>query len=408
MRTETRIVRWPYLAVGVGSMLFAGIIYAWSILKAPLGDAFGWTAAELAMNFTLTMCFFCIGGVVSGALTRRTSPKVTLLLAAALSCGGFLLASRLNGEIVMLYLTYGVMCGLGIGMAYNAVVAATSAWFPDKKGVCSGALMMGFGASTLILGNVTGAMMESPAIGWRTTYLILGALMGVVLLVTALVVRLPSPETAQALPGPKAKADGKSGDDFETRDYTTLEMVKRPTFWRFFLFTIAMAAVGNTVISFAKDLAVSVGATAALATTLVGVLSVCNGLGRILCGAIFDALGRKKTMLFANALTILAPVVTLVSILLSSVPLCVAGLCLTGVSYGCAPTISSAFVGTFYGSKHFAMNFSIANTMLIPASFTATLATSLTTATGSYVVPFVMLIAFAVVGMGLNLSIKRP
>ena len=402
------VVRWPFLAVGVVSMLFAGIIYAWSILKAPLGDAFGWSASQLAMNFTITMCFFCIGGVASGLLTKRTSPKVTILLAAVLACGGFVLTSRLNGQVVMLYLTYGVLCGSGIGMAYNAVIAATNAWFPDKKGVCSGALMMGFGASTLVLGNVAGAMMEAPGIGWRSTYLILGLLIGAVLLLTALVVRLPSIEEAEALPAPKLKSGGKQADAFEVRDYTTAEMVKRPSFWRFFLFTIAMAAVGNTVISFAKDLALSVGASAALATTLVGVLSVCNGLGRILCGAVFDALGRKKAMLISNGLTILAPIVTLGAIQMGSVPLCVAGLCLTGVSYGCAPTISSAFVGTFDGPPHFAMNFSIANTMLIPASFTATLASALAGSTGSYVAPFLMLIAFAVVGLALNLSVKRP
>ena len=402
------IVRWPFLAVGVVSMLFAGIIYAWSILKAPLGDAFGWTASQLAMNFTLTMCFFCIGGVVSGVLTKRTSPKVTVLCAAALSWAGFALTSRLSGQVIMLYITYGVMCGLGIGMAYNAVIASTNAWFPDKKGVCSGALMMGFGASTLVLGNVAGTMIETPAIGWRGTYLILGILIGVVLLVTARVVRLPSPEEAGALPKPKQKKARKSEDSFETRDYTTPEMIQRPSFWRFFLFTIAMAAVGNTVISFAKDLALSVGASAALATTLVGVLSVCNGLGRILCGAIFDALDRRKTMLLSNVLTILAPTVTLGAIGMGSVPPCVAGLCLTGISYGCAPTISSAFVATFYGTKHFAMNFSIANTMLIPASFTATLASALAASTGGYMASVLMLIAFAVVGFVLNLSIKQP
>lgn len=400
--------RWMFLVVGVVSMLFAGIIYAWSILKVPLGETFGWTASQLAINFTVTMCFFCIGGVVSGLLTKRTSPKVTLLLAAALSCAGFLLSARLSGQVAVLYFTYGVLCGMGIGMAYNAVIAATNAWFPDKKGVCSGALMMGFGASALVLGNVAGSMMAAPAVGWRTTYLILGILIGAVLLVTALVVRLPSPEEAAALPAPKEKRGSKETDAFESRDYTTLEMVKRPSFWRFFLFTIAMAAVGNTVISFAKDLALSVGATTALATTLVGVLSVCNGLGRILCGAIFDMLGRKKAMLIANMLAILAPAVTLGAIVTNSVPLCVVGLCLTGVSYGCAPTISSAFVATFYGSRHFAMNFSIANTMLIPASFTATLASTLVSTTGSYVPPFLMLIAFAVVGLGLNLSVKRP
>ena len=401
-----RTNRWLSLVIGVLSMLCAGVIYAWSILKAPLEGAFGWTSAQLALNYTLTMSFFCIGGVVAGMLTKRTSARATLLLSAILSCVGFLLSSQLNGSIVVLYLAYGVMCGLGIGMAYNVVIATTGAWFPDKKGLCSGALMMGFGASSLLLGNVAGAMIDTAAIGWRTTYLTLGVLMGVALVLTALLLRSPTPEEAGALPAPKQSSGGK--EDFVSRDYTTAEMVRRSTFWRFFLYTIAVAAIGNTVISFARDLALSVGAAQALATTLVGVLSVCNGLGRILCGVIFDGLGRRKTMILASLLSLLAPAVTLVSVLTHSVPLCVAGLCLTGISYGFAPTISSAFVSTFYGTKHFAMNFSIANTMLIPASFAATLGSSLVSSTNGYIAPFLMLLAFALIGFGLNLSIRRP
>jgi len=399
-------IRWIYLAIGVICMLFAGIIYAWSILKAPFGKEFGWTASQLALNFSLTMCFFCIGGIVSGLLTKRTSAKVTLFIGAILVCSGFVLVSRMSNNIIMLYITYGGLCGLGIGMAYNAIISTVGAWFPDKKGTCSGLLMMGFGASALILGSLASSMIQSESIGWRNTYMILGIAMGAVLLVTGLVLRAPT--MGAKLPLPKQIAKTKTEEMIVSKDYTTLEMVKRFTFWRFFLFTTTMAAIGSTVISFAKDLSVSVGASAALATTLVGVLSVCNGLGRIMCGVIFDNFGRRKTMLFANALTILAPMVLLTAIHYKTMPLFVIGLCLTGLSYGCSPTISSAFISTFYGTKNFALNFSVANSMLIPASFIATLSAGLLTSTGSYVVPFIMLICLSLVGLGLNLSIKQP
>lgn len=118
-------------------------------------------------------------------------------------------------------------------------------------------------------------------------------------------------------------------EDFEAADYTTGQMLRRFTFWRAFLCIIFLAAMGNTVISFAKDLSLSVGASAALSTTLVGVLAVCNGLGRILTGALFDTLGRRRTMLLANGTAILAALVTLLSVAVHSVPLCVAGLCIT-------------------------------------------------------------------------------
>ena len=185
-------------------------------------------------------------------------------------------------------------------------------------------------------------------------------------------------------------------------------MLRRPTFWLAFVCITFLAAVGNTVISFAMDLSLSVGASAGLATTLVGVLSVCNGLGRILTGALFDRLGRRSTMLLANLVAILAAAVTLVSVFLSSVPLCVAGLCVTGVSYGACPTISSAFVATFYGQKNFSINFSVMNFNLMFASFMATAASLLLTASGGYMAPFVMLLALAVVALILNVNVRRP
>ena len=86
-------------------------------------------------------------------------------------------------------------------------------------------------------------------------------------------------------------------------------MIKRFTFWRAFFFLVFNTAVGSAVISFARDLVLSVDAAPALATTLVGVLSVFNGIGRILTGAVYDALGRKTTMLASNILTIFAGIV---------------------------------------------------------------------------------------------------
>jgi OFA family oxalate/formate antiporter-like MFS transporter len=399
-------IRWLYLAVGVIVLLFAGIIYGWSILKAPLAADFGWTADQLALNFTLTMCFFCLGGIAGGVLAKRLGICPSLILAGVLSCLGFFLTARLDGgSAAMLYVSYGLLAGLGIGIAYNVIISTVNAWFPDKKGTCSGALMMGFGASALVVGNTMSALMENPAIGWRTAFIGLGVVLGVILLATGLIIQLPP--AGLELPKPAQKS-GAASEDFEARDYTPGEMIRRFTFWRAFVCIVFLAAVGNTVISFARDLSISVGAEAGLATTLVGVLSVCNGLGRIATGAIFDKLGRRKTMLLANIVAIAAAGVTLLSVFTGSVPLCVAGLCVTGFSYGSCPTISSAFVSAFYGTKHFSMNFSIMNFNLMGASLLATVSSMLFTSSGGYVAPFILLLALSAVALVLNLSIKKP
>ena len=166
--------------------------------------------------------------------------------------------------------------------------------------------------------------------------------------------------------------------------------------------------MGSSVISFAKDLALSVGAEVALAITLVGVLSVCNGLGRIFTGALFDAVGRRMTMIASNIITIAAAGVTLIAVMLHSLPLCIVGLCLVGMSYGSCPTVSSAFVSAFYGAKAFPTNFSLMNFNLIGSSLMATACGSLLTSTGSYIAPFAVLLVLILEALVLNLLIKKP
>ena len=405
MKQQKVEYRWVMLAIGVFAMLFAGVIYAWSILKVPFANTFGFTKENLSMNFTLTMSFFCIGGVVSSAIVRQIGTKLTIAFAGILAGLGFVLTGFLQeGRLLWLYMSYAVLSGFGIGVAYIVIISTVNAWFPDRKGLSSGALMMGFGASTLLLGNVADALFATK-MGWRNTYILLGVTLGVVILFASLFIYRPEKDTP--LPPPR-KPKGCKAEDIEIKDYAPGEMLTRFTFWRAFLCFVCITAVGSSVISFARDLALSVGAGAALATTLVGVLAVCNGLGRILTGALFDAMGRRFTMLCANLLTIVAASITLLAVSITSLPLAVIGLCLTGMSYGTSPTMASAFVMSFYGQKHFATNLGMMNFNLMVASFVATACSALLTATGSYFAPFVLLLAMSFVALGLNLSIKKP
>ena len=393
------------LIVSVIAMLFAGIIYAWSILKVPFAVDFGWEAQQLSLNFTFTMCNFCLGGLLGSFLSRKIGVKFSVLLSALLAGSGMTLTGFLGeNSVAMLYITYALMAGLGIGIAYNVIISTVSAWFPDKKGFCSGCLMMGFGASSLVLGNLADLLFKTN-LARRGTYMVLGIALFGVLGLTGLILKRPEADTV--LPTVKKKSNGIS-EAFGQSDYTTSEMLKRFTFWRAFAVIAFATAVGNSVISFARDLAISVGAQAALATTLVGVLAICNGLGRIITGAAFDTLGRRKTMLISIILTIVAAAVTLLSVLTSSLPLCIIGLCLTGLSYGTCPPMVISFVSSFYGQKHFASNFGVMNCNLIIASFMATACSGLRVTFGGYTAPFVALLILSVAALILNFTLKRP
>lgn len=397
--------RWPYLVTGAVTLLFAGIIYSWSILKAPLAEEFGWTATQLAFNYTLTMCFFVFGGLLSGFLAKKTSPKVPMFLSAILVFAGFFLASKANADSLwLLYIAYGVLGGTGIGIVYNTMISVTNAWFPDKRGLCSGILLMCFGFSTLILGSIAGTLIELPSFGWRSTYAMLAVAIGGVVAIAGLIIKLPPAYVN--LPEPK-EASKAALNLPGAGDYTAKEMIRRLSFWKLAIAFTLFAAIGTNTISFAKDFAISVGADAGFAVTMVGMLSVCNGLGRICAGAVFDNFGLRKAQIVLSCAAVLAPGCALAAIAAGSFPLGTLALLLCGFAYGLCPTSTALYASAFFGRKNYAMNFSIMNMTLIPAAFTATLSGSLVTATGSYVSTFTMLIIFATVGTIINLSTKK-
>lgn len=396
-----------FLVVGVLVMLFSGVLYAWSILKIPFVSEFNWTADFLALNFTFTMSFFCLGAFFGSLLAKKIGIKITLFLSAVLTGTGFVLTGFLNSEKpYFLTVSYAILAGIGIGISYNVVVSSVTAWFPDKKGFSSGCLMLGFGLSTLILGNLIDALYQDEAFGWRNTFILIGIILFSVLSLSALILKRPDNDTV--LPVNRSGKTKIVNESFSVRDFSTVEMLRNFTFWRAFICMTFLTAVGNSAISFARDLVLSVDASPELATTMVGILAVCNGFGRILTGALFDKFGRKIAMYSSNIVTILAAVVTLFSIAIHSLPLCIIGLCLTGLSYGSCPTVTSAFTSAFYGQKHFSVNYSIINFNLIFASIIAGISNKLLISSGSYLYSFIMLLSLSLFAMLLNISIKKP
>lgn len=398
---EPGTARWGYLALGTAAMLFMGVIYAWSILKVPLAETFGWSPSQLALNYALIFCFFCIGGMVSSVIAAKWGARITILLGGLLICFGYFALSRVtDSHVLRLYFLYGLPVGAGTGMAYNTILAWVGAWFPDKRGTCSGILMMGFGFSALVMGNLLSVLFALPGFGWRGTYLALGGSVLVVLAVCALVFRHAPP-----VPTPSPPAEGEGAVWW--KEYTPKEMLRQPSFWKFYVYGIFTGMVGGAVFAFTYDLCLSLGASHPLATTSVGLLSACNGLSRIFTGVLYDKLGRRRTMFLGSLVVLISATTLLASILTQSLALCIFGLCITGLGYGYGPVSSAAVIHTFYGGTHFSANYSINNTKVFICSFASTLATALLTATGTYATPFVAMVGFAAVAFVLSFSIER-
>lgn len=391
--------RYVYLIVGTLALLFAGTVYAWSILKVPLAQNFGWTVPQLTVNFTLTMSFFCLGGILGSLLNRKIGLKNTLIISAVLSGAGFVFTSFLSGaSIAMLYLCYGIICGLGIGIAYNNIISTVNQWFLDKKGFSSGVLLMGYGASSLVIGTIAAKTIANANFGWRNTYLSIGVALFIVLFVCAMILKTYVSDDNNK---------NSNNNALSTKDFTLKEMLKSIEFWKALAVITFLAACGNTVISIAKDISLASGLAETLAVTMVGILSVCNGLGRIICGLIFDKFGCKKTMIYADILTIAAGICILTAVLNSSAALCITGLCIVGLSFGCCPTISAAFIADFFGKKYYNLNYSVFNLNLLLASLIASIESYLLAVSGGYTVPFVVLIILATVALIFTLKLRK-
>ena len=397
--------RWLYLGVATISTLFLGLIYAWSLFRAPFSEVFKtWTVAQMSMTFTISMIMFCLGGLIGGQLGKKFGVKMRILIAAVLLLVGFFMVSTLNpadasGSLMKLYIFYGIFGGGGVGIGYNAVITTITKWFPDKVGLASGIMLMGFGLGGLALGSVVTKFIAG--IGIFSTFKLLAIAIFVVLLVAAIIIKAPE--------APTAGASKTAAADDNTHHYTSAEMMKTSRFWIFFLWAIALNSAGLMVINSAANISVAYGGSAVLGM----IVSLFNGAGRIVAGNNFDRFGRKTSSIVNNIFMIIAGALLIAGGVSHSLILVVIGLIFVGLSYGGTPTITSAYVNKAFGAKYFASNFSIANFSLIPAAIIGPIISAklLEAAGGKYDSNFRALIVFTLVALalwiGLNIASKK-
>ena len=405
-----KLNRWIYAIVGVIVLIFAGLIYAWSVLASPIAASTGWQPDSMSLTFTIAMSFFCLGGLAGGLLSGKINVRINVVAAAVLFLLGFFITSRTT-SIAMLYLGFGVFSGFASGLAYNAVMSTISKWFPDKQGLISGILLMGFGLGAFIIGKIytaytpTGAESEA----WRTSFLFLGVIIFIVLLIGSVFFVKPDPGYN---PGGQAAVQKKSSRFKEEGiDVGPSVMLRRPAFWMYFIWAIALSAAGLALVSQASNIItmqVAPETDAGTVATVAGLISIFNGVGRILFGGMYDKFGRKITMLTADFTFVVFIAVLLLAMTTKNFPVLVISYILGGLAYSSVTPTNSAFINAFYGPTHYAVNFPMINLNLIIASFSSTIAGSLYTATGSFMSTCFMIIGLTVVGCITTFAIRKP
>ena len=392
--------RGVYALIGVIVLLFAGLVYAWSVLSAPIAAEFpAWTKAQLSLTFTLVMIFFCIGSLICGFLAGKLPIRLTVWISAALFLFGFLLASRAQ-SLAMLYIGFGFMCGLGSGLSYNAVMSTMVRWFPDKPGLISGVLLMGFGGGSFLIGKLYQAWTPAQIGGWRQSFVVMGIVIAAVFVVCSFFFVTPEAAGSAVKSGKTAPAD--------VRDLTPVETLKTPNFWIYYVWAIVTSAAGLALISQASGVVLEADASVAAGSvaTIVGLISICNAVGRVLFGGMYDKYGRSLSMQMVNGLFIATALLLMWALAAKSLIIVIIGFIIGGLAYSGVTPTNSAFVRAYFGPKHYPINLPLINYNLIIASFGSTVSGALFDRSGSYNATFFLLIALAVMGIACSLGIS--
>ncbi len=398
--------RWVYAVIGVIVLLLAGLVYAWSVMSKPIGaNNPTWTAAELSLTFTLVMALFCIGCLIAGFLAKKVSPKIFLFLSGVLFIIGFMVASLTGDSPAMLYLGFGVICGLGSGFAYNAIMSTMSQWFPDKQGLISGIMLMGFGLSAFIVGKLYAFVTPTDGTdGWKMTFRLMGVIVCVIMIVCGFI--FSKPKAGFVPPAASSKKVVRE----PASDIPSGQMVRKASFWLYYIWAIVVSAAGLVLVSQASGIATQVGPNVSDGNiaTVVGLISICNGIGRVIFGGLFDKKGYKMTMILDMIIFIIAGLILILAIVSGNFAFIILGFVVGGFAYGGVTPTNSALISDFFGRTYYPTNFSLINTNLIIASFASTIAGKLFDTTGSYLATIFMLIGCVVAGFVIFLFIRRP
>ncbi|MBR0434942.1 MAG: MFS transporter [Lachnospiraceae bacterium] len=396
-----RFNRRAYAVMGVLMLLMAGFIYAWSVMASFINKELNIAQGSLSITFTLVMITFCLGGLLGGILGKKTKVINLLVPATLMLSMGLLIASYTKG-VALLYIGFGIISGLGSGIIYNVVMSNMSKWYPDKQGLISGIMLMGFGLSSFIVGKVFAAMSLGSDTSWRTTFKIFAIASFILMAVLSVLFKGPAEDY---------KVEGGTSKKKEPAlELTPKEMIKKPAFIFYYLWAILTTGAGLTIVSQASGIVTeaSESISAGTVATIVGLLAITNGLGRVIFGALFDKIKTNTVMTIDIMTFFLAGLSLLLYIKFHMMILGIAGFVFCGLAYGAVPTINSAIISDFFGRKNFAVNYSITNTNLIIASFASTIAGKVFDSYGSYKYVALVMLIYTFASLFAQIPVKRP
>ncbi len=282
--------RWGIAAAGFLMQVALGAIYAWSVFRIPLSTQFHWSIAEVTWTFTIAISVVGVASFLGGLWLNKKGPRIVALTGGFLYGLGVFLASFSANKLWWLYLTYGVIGGVGLGFGYIVPVAVLVKWFPDRRGLITGIAVGGFGAGALVTAPVATRLIQS--VGVLPTFACLGIAYLFVTMAAGYFMQNPpagwkpegwTPSAAQT--AQRAKAD-----------YTLGGALRSWQWWALWLLLFLNTSAGISLISQESPMFQKIAAVnAVVAAGMVGIVSIGNAVGRIFWASVSDAITRRWT-----------------------------------------------------------------------------------------------------------------
>jgi len=282
--------RWGLAAAGFFMQMALGAVYAWSVFRIPLAKQFHWTISQVTLTFTICVFVLGISAFFGGLWLNKKGPRVVALTGGFLYGLGVFLASFSADKLWWLYLSYGLIGGIGLGFGYIVPISVLVKWFPDRRGLITGIAVAGFGAGALITAPVATHLIQS--VGVLQTFAYLGVGYLIVTMATGFFMQNPPDGW---------KPEGWVPSTTQTRqraakDYTLGGALKTWQWWALWVLLFLNTSAGISLISQESPIFQELSkASAIVAASMVGIASIGNAVGRIFWASISDVITRRWT-----------------------------------------------------------------------------------------------------------------
>lgn len=299
--------RWGIALAAVGIHISIGSVYAWSVLTRPVMDAVGATLAEATWAFSIAILFLGLSAAFLGHAVERLGPRRSGLLSMLFFTAGLLGTAWAveRQSLALLYFFYGFIGGIGLGTGYITPVATLVKWFPRHRGFATGLAIMGFGFAAFIAGPVMQRL--TAAYGLAENFLFMACAYALVMGASALYLAPPRPGEAEDLARVVQEEAAALPAAAPQRQYTRREAVKTPEFAALWWIFFTNITCGIGLLAVASPMAQEViRMSPAGAASLVGIIGIVNGAGRLLWSTVSDWIGRGAVYLLFFTIEVFA------------------------------------------------------------------------------------------------------